>query len=338
MLRAAAKNFARRGGGGRSRRLPAAPRAARPRGRDRRGHPPLPRAEGLPPHRALRGRHRRLLRAGGGEGRRASRWRRREDVFPYRLALSFEKVQDLRYGENPHQRAAFYSDLGSTLYSVAAARKLQGKELSFNNILDLDAAWRLVDRAPGAGLRDRQAHEPLRHRRSGAGPLRGLRARVGVRPHVRLRRHRRLQPPAWTPPTARALGERFVEAVIAPGFEAEAKKALAAEEEPARDGHGHDRPSTSVTRLRPAPRDGRPARAGVGPAPARPQRSARSVTQAQAHGRGVEGAAPGLDGGEAREVERDRLRDGGADGRRGRGPDEPRRRGALRGPEGAAAA
>src|SRR3989441_11561474 len=67
-----------------------------------------------------------------------------EDVFPYLLALSFEKVQDLRYGENPHQRAAFYSDLGSTLYSVAAARKIQGKELSFNNILDLDAAWRLV--------------------------------------------------------------------------------------------------------------------------------------------------------------------------------------------------
>src|SRR3989454_6223119 len=67
-----------------------------------------------------------------------------EDVFPYRLALNSEKVQDLRYGENPHQRAAFYSDLGSTLYSVAAARKIQGKELSFNNILDLDAAWRLV--------------------------------------------------------------------------------------------------------------------------------------------------------------------------------------------------
>ena len=67
-----------------------------------------------------------------------------DETFPYRMSLSFEKVQDLRYGENPHQRAAFYSDLGSTLFSVAAARKMQGKELSFNNILDLDAAWRLV--------------------------------------------------------------------------------------------------------------------------------------------------------------------------------------------------
>src|SRR5216684_588010 len=73
-----------------------------------------------------------------------------EDVFPYRLTLNYEKVQDLRYGENPHQRAAFYSDLGSTLYSVAAARKVQGKELSFNNILDLDAAWRLVTELPDA--------------------------------------------------------------------------------------------------------------------------------------------------------------------------------------------
>ncbi|MCU0241936.1 MAG: bifunctional phosphoribosylaminoimidazolecarboxamide formyltransferase/IMP cyclohydrolase [Vicinamibacteria bacterium] len=67
-----------------------------------------------------------------------------ESFFPYRLNLTFEKALDLRYGENPHQRAAFYSDLGATLYSVAAARKVQGKELSFNNLLDLDAAWRLV--------------------------------------------------------------------------------------------------------------------------------------------------------------------------------------------------
>ena len=116
-----------------------------------------------------------------------------EDVFPYRLGLTFEKVQDLRYGENPHQRAAFYSDLGSTVYSVAAARKVQGKELSFNNILDLDAAWRLVTELHGPGLRDHQAHEPLRHRARGDDP-RGLRAGLGLRPRVGLRRHHRLQP------------------------------------------------------------------------------------------------------------------------------------------------
>ena len=67
-----------------------------------------------------------------------------EAVLAPRLVLDLPKIRDLRYGENPHQRAAFYSDLGSTLFSVAAARKMQGKELSFNNILDLDAAWRLA--------------------------------------------------------------------------------------------------------------------------------------------------------------------------------------------------
>ena len=110
-----------------------------------------------------------------------------DETFPYRLNLSFEKVQDLRYGENPHQRAAFYSDLGSTLYSVAAARQMQGKELSFNNILDLDSAWRLVHRARRPGLRDRQAHEPVRHRPR-REPARGLRARLGGRPDLGVRR------------------------------------------------------------------------------------------------------------------------------------------------------
>ena len=125
-----------------------------------------------------------------------------DETFPYRLGLTFEKVQDLRYGENPHQRAAFYSDLGSTLYSVAAARKMQGKELSFNNILDLDAAWRLVTEIDDARLRDRQAHEPLRHRHR-REPARGLRARVGRA--TRPRRSAGSSPSTrrWTPPPRR---------------------------------------------------------------------------------------------------------------------------------------
>jgi len=149
-----------------------------------------------------------------------------DDVFPYRLALSFEKVQDLRYGENPHQRAAFYSDLGSTLYSIAAARKLQGKELSFNNILDLDAAWRLAtdltDTAcviikhtnpcgTGLGVDTLEAYkrawecDPV----SAFGGILAFNRRVDG-------------------PTARKLSEVFVEAVIAPGYDTEAKEALAA--------------------------------------------------------------------------------------------------------------
>ena len=59
--------------------------------------------------------------------------------FPQNLRLSFTKVMDLRYGENPHQKGAMYSD-GSG-FGVANARQLQGKELSYNNIVDLQAAW-----------------------------------------------------------------------------------------------------------------------------------------------------------------------------------------------------
>jgi len=59
--------------------------------------------------------------------------------FPQTLRLSFHKVADLRYGENPHQKAALYSD-GSGR-GVANGRQIQGKELSYNNIVDLQAAW-----------------------------------------------------------------------------------------------------------------------------------------------------------------------------------------------------
>ena len=62
--------------------------------------------------------------------------------FPDTLRLSFNKVTDLRYGENPHQKAAMYSDGSGT--GVANARQVQGKELSYNNIVDLQAAWDLA--------------------------------------------------------------------------------------------------------------------------------------------------------------------------------------------------
>jgi phosphoribosylaminoimidazolecarboxamide formyltransferase/IMP cyclohydrolase len=66
----------------------------------------------------------------------------RRDGFPETLRLSFSKVSDLRYGENPHQRAALYGD-GSGK-GVANGKQLQGKELSYNNIVDLEAAWDLA--------------------------------------------------------------------------------------------------------------------------------------------------------------------------------------------------
>src|SRR5437879_1702826 len=65
------------------------------------------------------------------------------ETFPERLTISAERVQVLRYGENPHQQAAFYAD-GSRRPGVATARMVQGKELSYNNINDTEAAYECV--------------------------------------------------------------------------------------------------------------------------------------------------------------------------------------------------
>jgi phosphoribosylaminoimidazolecarboxamide formyltransferase/IMP cyclohydrolase len=70
-----------------------------------------------------------------------------ESIFPSYSNIAFSKVQDLRYGENPHQKAAFYKDVSNTFkdisvapFSLACARQLHGKDLSFNNLVDLNAA------------------------------------------------------------------------------------------------------------------------------------------------------------------------------------------------------
>jgi len=76
-----------------------------------------------------------------------SGWLRRQqgdDGFPESFAAGFRRKQDLRYGENPHQRAAFYADPLAGVGNVATARQLQGKELSFNNIADADTAIECV--------------------------------------------------------------------------------------------------------------------------------------------------------------------------------------------------
>ena len=64
--------------------------------------------------------------------------------FPNILTLQFEKVQNLRYGENPHQQGAFYREFGRKEPSVSNATQLQGKEMSFNNFLDANSALELV--------------------------------------------------------------------------------------------------------------------------------------------------------------------------------------------------
>jgi len=69
---------------------------------------------------------------------------RKDDSFPETLTLTFEKVQDMRYGENPHQKAAFYREVGKKKGSITDAVQLNGKELSFNNINDTNGALELL--------------------------------------------------------------------------------------------------------------------------------------------------------------------------------------------------
>lgn len=66
------------------------------------------------------------------------------DAFPRTFNINLKKAQDMRYGENPHQRAAFYVEPDNTEASVSSAKQLQGKELSFNNVADTDAALECV--------------------------------------------------------------------------------------------------------------------------------------------------------------------------------------------------
>ncbi len=67
-----------------------------------------------------------------------------KELFPQKLSLTFEKVQDMRYGENPHQQAVFYKEIGPCYGTLSAAKQLHGKELSYNNINDTNGALDLV--------------------------------------------------------------------------------------------------------------------------------------------------------------------------------------------------
>jgi phosphoribosylaminoimidazolecarboxamide formyltransferase/IMP cyclohydrolase len=117
-----------------------------------------------------------------------------KEAYPAVFNLQLHKVQGMRYGENPHQSAAFYREAAPVAGTLSQWTQIQGKELSFNNIADADAAWECVKAFEECGLRDRQARQPLRRgrRRDAAG---GLHPGPQDRPDQRLRRHHGLQPP-----------------------------------------------------------------------------------------------------------------------------------------------
>jgi phosphoribosylaminoimidazolecarboxamide formyltransferase/IMP cyclohydrolase len=142
-----------------------------------------------------------------------------QDLSPDNLILSSDKVMDLRYGENPHQDAAFYRAAGVAT-GIAAADQLHGKELSYNNILDTDAAWGLVSEldgiaaviikhsnpcgaAVGSSLQDAYSKALECDRTSAFGGIVALNQPCDAA-------------------TASAIAEIFTEVIIAPGFDDEA--------------------------------------------------------------------------------------------------------------------
>ncbi|MBI4523457.1 MAG: bifunctional phosphoribosylaminoimidazolecarboxamide formyltransferase/IMP cyclohydrolase [Deltaproteobacteria bacterium] len=150
--------------------------------------------------------------------RKPSRWSRT-------LNLQFTKIQDLRYGENPHQQAAFYASAESHGPSVAAATQIQGKELSFNNILDADAALATVMEFTETAAIVIKHNNPCGvaiSRSSLADAFRKARACDPVSIFGGVIAFNR----PVDEETARELSEIFLEIIVAPSFSPEAKAFL----------------------------------------------------------------------------------------------------------------
>lgn len=144
--------------------------------------------------------------------------------YPPSYSLTYTKVQDMRYGENPHQTAAFYRDPGSDLPTVANADQLQGKELSFNNILDLDSALAI------AASFDSTACAVIKHGNPcgaalGADVATAFRDALACDPVSAFGGVIAFNRPV-DEAAATAIKGAFYEAVIAPAFSEEARKAL----------------------------------------------------------------------------------------------------------------
>jgi len=149
-------------------------------------------------------------------------------AYPETLNLQFTKVQDMRYGENPHQSAAFYRDSVTVDGALANYRQLQGKELSYNNIADADAAWECVKSFEGSACVIIKHANPC-------GVALGVNAADAYAKALQ------------TDPTsafggiiafnvsvdgkaAESIAKQFVEVLIAPAFTAEARKVFEAKQ------------------------------------------------------------------------------------------------------------
>ena len=146
-------------------------------------------------------------------------------AYPSTLNLHFEKVQEMRYGENPHQSAAFYRESNPQVGALANYTQLQGKELSYNNIADADAAWECVKTF------DESACVIIKHANPcgvavGSSPLEAYSKALQTDPTSAfggiIAFNRELDGNA-----AEAVAKQFVEVLIAPSFSEKAKQIFA---------------------------------------------------------------------------------------------------------------
>jgi phosphoribosylaminoimidazolecarboxamide formyltransferase / IMP cyclohydrolase len=156
--------------------------------------------------------------ARGGEG------------FPSSWRESYEKVSDLRYGENPHQQAAFYARAGSPTHLLAGVEQLHGKELSFNNLLDLSSARELVEEFTHAGTGDAPACAIVKHNNPcgcavGDSGLQAYERAFACDPQSAYGGVIAVNRPVDLA-FAEALGKQFIEVLLAPGYDAAALEAL----------------------------------------------------------------------------------------------------------------
>ena len=146
------------------------------------------------------------------------------DEFPEALRIAYPLAQTLRYGENPHQRAALYKDGSGT--GVAAAEQLQGKELSYNNLVDLDACWELAQEFEEPAVAIIKHTNPC-GAAVGADVLEAYRKALVADPVSAfggvIGCNREVNGDA-----AEEMAQLFVEAIAAPGFTAEARTRFAA--------------------------------------------------------------------------------------------------------------
>jgi phosphoribosylaminoimidazolecarboxamide formyltransferase / IMP cyclohydrolase len=151
-------------------------------------------------------------------------WFADRETFPPRLILSLEKDRDLAYGENPHQRAAYYPEVGARRHLLSRVERLSGKELSFNNLADLDAArtmlrefelptCAIVKHTNPCGVGVAADLVEAYAKAHASDPVSAYGGVVAVNRRV-------------DPPLAQLLAEQFVEVLIAPEYTADAVSIL----------------------------------------------------------------------------------------------------------------